>query len=114
MIRLSQALAAWGTETFRHALKQEIEALDARLLPLQQGLTRGSHALEGRHEAVPLGAADLGEKLQAKVGLFYASVIAGCSCADDPTPVGEETEYCVLQLDIDKRTAETTVSLLAE
>lgn len=114
MIRLKQTLAAWGTEAFRQALKEEIGALDARLLPLQEALSRGSHSLEGRHEAVLIGAADLGATLRAKVGLFFTSIIAGCSCADDPTPRNEETEYCVLQVDIDKRTAEATVALLPE
>ena len=112
--RFTRALAAWGSDAFRQAVKQEIEALDAWQLPLQQALNRGSHVLEGRHEAMLIGAADLGTRLQAKVGIFYASVIAGCSCADDPTPLGEETEYCVVELDIDKTTAETAIRLLAD
>jgi hypothetical protein len=49
-----------------------------------------------------------------KAGIFYTGVIAGCSCADDPTPVDELNEYCVVQFDIDRMTAETTVRLLAE
>lgn len=36
------------------------------------------------------------------------------SCADDPTPVDELTEYCVLQFDIDRTTADASVTLLAE
>jgi hypothetical protein len=39
-------------------------------------------------------------------------VIAGCSCADDPTPTNELDEFCELQLDIDKLTAVATVTLL--
>ncbi len=114
MIRLARTLAAWNTEAFRQTLKQEIEQLDAWQLPLQQGLARGSHALAGRREAVLIGATDLGDRLRVKAGIFYASVIAGCSCADDPTPVGDENEYCIVQLDIAKDTAETTIQLLAE
>lgn len=114
MVRFPDALACWGSDAFRPTLKREIEQLSARQLPLQQGLAVGSHALEGKHQAVPIGAADLSDRLRAKVGLFYASVIAGCSCADDPTPMGGETEYCVVQVDIDKHTAEAAITLLSE
>ena len=41
-------------------------------------------------------------------------MLAGCSCADDPTPVEEISQYCEVRLDIDKTTAETTVALLTE
>ncbi|MEW5893059.1 MAG: hypothetical protein AB1697_07970 [Pseudomonadota bacterium] len=114
MIRLPRTLAAWGQPEFRQALKQELAALDADQLPLQQGMARGSQALADGHEAVLLGVTDLDGCLQARVGLFFASRIAGCSCADDPTPLDEANEYCVVQLDIDKRTAETTVRLLPD
>jgi hypothetical protein len=52
--------------------------------------------------------------IRVKAGMFYTGVIAGCSCADDPTPIDELTEYCVVQFDIDRATAATTVTLLAE
>ena len=52
--------------------------------------------------------------IRVTVGIFYTGIIAGCSCADDPTPVEENTEYCEVQLEIDKKTAETTIALLPE
>ena len=61
-----------------------------------------------------ISVADEGSIIRAMAGIFYTGIIAGCSCADDPTPVNEESEYCEVQLDIDKATAETTVVLLAE
>jgi hypothetical protein len=61
-----------------------------------------------------ISAADEGNTIRARAGIFYTGIIAGCSCADDPTPVNEENEYCEVQLDIDKATAATTVILLAE
>lgn len=112
MIHFPRSLQAWDSPAFQQALKQEIEQLSAQQLPLQQGLTRGSYALDGKHKAMLIGAADMGEHLRIKAGIFYASVIAGCSCADDPTPVDEESEYCIIQLDIDKVTAETTIQLV--
>jgi len=114
MIRLTKALNAWGTPEFEGALKQEIEQLDAAQLPLQQGLTTGSYALDGRHKAMVIGVSEEAGFIRVKAGIFYSGIIAGCACADDPTPVNEESEYCVVQLDIDKHTAETTIALLAE
>jgi hypothetical protein len=61
-----------------------------------------------------IGVSEAAGLIRVKAGIFYTGVIAGCSCADDPTPVDELNEYCVLQLGIDKKTAETTVTLLAE
>ena len=114
MIRLTHALTAWGTPDFEAVLKREIAQLGADRLPLQQGLSTGSHVLDGRLDAVIISVAEDPGCIRVKAGIFYSGIIAGCSCADDPTPVNEESEYCVVQLDIDKHTAETTVALLPE
>jgi hypothetical protein len=114
MIRLAKALDAWGTPEFEGILKKEIEQIDAVQLPLQQGLTTGSYALDGRHQAMIIAAHEQTGVIRVKAGVFYSSIIAGCACADDPTPVNEESEYCVVQMDIDKQTAETTIVLLTD
>ena len=114
MIRLTRALDAWGTPEFEDVLKKEIERLDAGLLPLQQGLTTGSYALDDRLKAMIIGVSEEAGFIRAKAGIFYTGILTGCSCADDPTPVNEESEFCVVQLDIDKSNAETTIALLAE
>ncbi|GAB4510962.1 MAG: hypothetical protein Tsb0026_13500 [Sulfuricaulis sp.] len=114
MIRLTKTLSAWGTPDFKDILKKEIEQLGTDQLPLQQALTTGSYALDSKLDAMIIGVSEEAGFIRAKAGIFYAGIIAGCSCADDPTPVNEENEYCVVQLDIDKLTAETTVTLLAE
>ena len=46
MTRLPKSLGAWGTPGFGDILKQEIEQLDAGLLPLQQGLSLSSYVTE--------------------------------------------------------------------
>ena len=114
MIRFSKSLSAWGTPEFNGILVQEIEQLTIDQLPLQQGLSTGSHALDNRLRAMIISVVDEGNCIRARAGIFYTGVIAGCSCADDPTAVNEESEYCEVQLDIDKATAGTTVVLLAE
>ncbi|HLD14150.1 MAG TPA: hypothetical protein VJB18_05475 [Burkholderiales bacterium] len=114
MIRLTKTLNAWGTPDFKDILKKEIDQMDAGQLPLQQGLSTGSYAIDGKLNAMIIGVSEGAGFIHVKAGIFYSGIIAGCSCADDPTPANEESEYCVVQLDINKQTAETTVVLLAE
>jgi hypothetical protein len=114
MAQMTRALAAWGSPDFKMVLKQEIETLGAGQLPLQQGLSTSSYALDTQLSAMIIDVAEAADCLRVKAGIFYTGIIAGCSCADDPTPVDENTEYCVVQLVIDKTTAGTTVMLLAD
>lgn len=114
MIRLTKSLNAWGNPDFRDTLKAEIKQLGAEQLPLQQGLSTSSYALDDKLDAMIISVAEEAHFIRAKAGIFYAGIIAGCSCADDPTPVEEQAEYCVVQLEINKKTAETTVALVAE
>ncbi|KVW93460.1 hypothetical protein [Thiobacillus denitrificans] len=114
-IRLPHSLSAWGTPEFEAVLKREIEQLDAGQLPLQQGLAGSSYVTERPFQAMLISASEGAGLLRVKAGIFYTGIIAGCSCADDPTPIDELNEYCVVQLDIDTTTAAaTTVTLLAE
>jgi len=114
MTQLTKALNAWGTPGFEDVLKKEIAQLGAEHLPLQQGLSTGSHALDTNLQVMVISVSEDARFIHAKAGIFYTGILTGCSCADDPTPVNEESEYCVVQLDISKSTAETTVALLAE
>lgn len=114
MARLNSSLKAWDTPDFGRVFKKEAGQLGIGALPLQEGLSRSSHVSGDQYEVVVLGAMEEPTRIKVKAGVFYQGIIAGCSCADDPTPVDEQTEYCVLQFDIDKRTAETAVTLLDE
>ena len=114
MIKLPKSASAWDTPSFRDALKQEIEQLDAAMLPLQQGLSVSSLVTQRPFQVMILSAREEAGSIQAKAGIFYTGVIAGCSCADDPSPVDEQNEYCEVLLAIDRNTAATTVTLVAE
>ena len=114
MIRLPDTLAALGSADARGVIKREIERLDPAALPLQQGLARSSHVTDRPIQAVILGVHEEAERVRVKAGIFYSGIIAGCSCADDPTPVDEITEYCVVEFDVDRGTADATVTLLDE
>lgn len=112
MIHLTKSLNAWGTPAFDEIFKGEIVQLGLGVLPLQQGLSRGSYTDGTGLSAMVIGVADDSRFIHAKAGIFYTAIIAGCSCADDPTPVDDLTEYCELEFVIDKTTAEATVNLL--
>jgi len=114
MTRLSKALNAWQTPAFHAVLKEEIEHLDAGFLPLQQGLSQSSHANVDKLTAMIISVAEESDCLRVKAGLFYTGISAGCSCADDPSPVDAVNEYCEVRIDIDKQTAAARVTLLAE
>jgi len=114
MIRLPNVLRARGTSEFSDILRQEIEQLDAQQLPLQQGLSFSSHVTDRPFQARIISTREENGFLRVKAGIFYTGIIAGCSCADDPTPIDELNEYCVVRLDIDTSTAETVVTLLNE
>ncbi len=114
MTRLPNTLNAWNTPRFSAVFKQEVEQLDAASLPLQQGLSISSYVTDRPFQAMLVDVNEDAGHLCIKAGIFYTGVIAGCSCADDPTPVDELNEYCMVQICIDRITAETTVALLAE
>lgn len=112
-MRLLNALKAWGSPAFAATLKQELEQLDASELPLQQGLTVSSHALDDFSVRI-LSSAEVADAIHARIGIFYSGLIAGCSCADDPTPVEPQTEYCEARVSIDKQSGQGRVTLLTE
>ncbi len=113
-MQLSKSLNAWNTPAFEETLKREIQSLHGKLLPLQQGLSHSSYANEENFSAVILSVADDESSINVKAGIFFTGLIPGCSCADDPAPNNEYAEYCEVELEIDKTTAETRVRLLTE
>ncbi len=112
MIRLPRSLAAWGSPAFADTLKQELARVEGGQLPLQQALSAASYAIDAPSEIMLIHADESAGAICVKVGVFYAGVIAGCSCADDPSPVEPISEYCELALCIDRHSGQTTVALL--
>lgn len=112
MISLPASLAAWGEPLFAETLKQELMRQGGAGLPLQAGVSAGSHVVDRPISVIIKHCESTDVLIRAVVGIFFKSVIAGCSCADDPTPMNELDEFCELQLDIDKMTALTVVTLL--
>ena len=110
MLQLDKSLAAWGTAEFNATLKEEL-AQHAAQLPLQQGLTGSSQVVDTPITVLINHAEEAEGALHIRVGVFYEGRIGGCSCADDPTPISENTEYCEMSLIVNKAGAVTTAIL---
>ncbi len=110
-MQLPETLRAWGTPDFPATLKREL-ARHADELPLQQALTGTSAVSDEAITVVLLAAHADAAQIHAKVGIFFSGILAGCSCADDPTPVEAQTEYCELQLGIGQLNGATTIRLI--
>jgi len=114
MTEFKKALTAYGDISFENALISEIEQLGVKELPLQQGLTHSSYALDNNIKAIIINVFKETNIIRVKAGLFYTGIIAGCNCADDPTPTDEQQEYCEVQININSKTADTEIVLISE
>jgi hypothetical protein len=112
LIALPRALAAWCSPGFAATLAAELQGLPPGSLPLQQGLRSGSVALEDGIGFSLIAAGSDAAHIDLRVGVFYSGIVAGCNCADDPSPVEPVPEYCELALSIDRATAQARVRLV--
>jgi len=114
MLILKDSIKFLGSNVFEKRLKAELETLGVDQLPLQQGLSHSNVALDHNIQAVILHSTEESRQLRIKVGLFYSGIIAGCSCADDPSPIDEQNEYCEIEVRIDKASGQNTIILLKD
>lgn len=112
MIQLSKTLLSKGGTELERALKEELEAIALDALPLQAGLSRSSAVGSSPPCVIVLHHETHAATIEVKLGVSYAGIIAGCACADDPTPVDEIAEYCELQLSIDRGTGAAIAALI--
>lgn len=104
-MRLPESLRAWGTADFAAVLKRELSQ-HADALPLQQALVGTSSVADEPVTVVLLAAQADAACIHVKVGIFFSGILGGCSCADDPTPLEPQTEYCELVIEIDRESGE--------
>jgi hypothetical protein len=111
VIFFKKTLCACGTPDFAEALKGELSALKVGELPLQKGMRLGSCVLDAPISVVSIRSGETEEKITVRAGIFFKSAIAGCSCADDPTPVDELEEHCEILIEIEKATAQASFQI---
>ena len=112
MTQFKKSLSAWNSQQFDVIFKQEVLGLTLDELPIQQGLIHGSYAISDDMGVMVNQRQEDEASILIYTGIFYKSVIAGCNCADDPTPIDTLNEYCELSFRIDKKTAITEIKLL--
>jgi hypothetical protein len=111
MLHLVKTLQAWEHESFIDTLGKELIELDPDHLPLQQCLSQGSHVLHDEgYKVMLLNQSADRQSIRLTIGIFFSSVIAGCSCADDPTPMDTCSEYGELLIIIDRQTAQAKIT----
>jgi len=111
-INLRNVVDAWKTPEFNDILKTELEKMGVDELPLQRGLSFSNIALDTDLKVILLSSAETSSSIIVKASVFYTGLISGCHCADDPSPVDEQNEYCEIQLDIQKTSGNTIIGLL--
>jgi hypothetical protein len=109
MISLPQSLRAWKTERFAQTLKAEIEALGADTLPLRDASTHSGVVDDASRSISVLSSVDDDVTIQARVGVFFNEILAGCNCSEDPMPIAS---WCEVQVAIDKATAAASFRLV--
>jgi hypothetical protein len=114
MMRFPKTLLAWDTPEFRAIFLAELTQFGPGVLPLQQGLEHSSYALEDDIRLVVVGMEQAGDAIHVQVGIFYTGLVPGCSCADDPTPVEPQNEYCEARVIIDRASGEAVISLVED
>ena len=113
MIKLSNTLNARYRKDLSRVFVNEVLQLTVDALPLQQALQKGSHALKDNMQIMITSILnDRQDVVIITAGIFYSSLIAGCNCADDPTPVDLLSEFCEVQFSINTGNANTEIILL--
>jgi len=114
-MKLTQSVAAWNSLAFDETLIDEIQALGPRHPDLQHllqaGLAQTSAVADDPISLYLLSSQEQDGRIHVRLGVFYAGIIAGCSCADDPSPVDSLTEHCELLLEMDATTGDAQMSL---
>jgi len=113
MLRLTKSLKAWNTQQFKPVFIQEVTQLSLDELPLQQALQLGSYATRDNLQIMINSLVEHEEIITVTTGIFYSSIIAGCNCSDDPSPVDLNSEYCEMQFSINRVSAETAITIIS-
>jgi len=109
MLQLQQSLQHWNSDQFAQVFKAELASQDKNELPLQQNLSYSSYVSDEPVSAVILKRRESDDCYIVEASIFYSGIIAGCSCADDPTPLDLHNEACDLTFYIDRQSGETRV-----
>ncbi|HER20523.1 MAG TPA: hypothetical protein ENO14_05725 [Chromatiales bacterium] len=92
--------------------KEELALLSPDALPLQQGMAHGNVAVGESLSAMIIATELTEDSCRIHAGLFFGSLIAGCACHNDPTPMTEQSEYCEVMFDIERPGGDARVRVI--
>jgi hypothetical protein len=99
---LPKALAHWGQPGFETTLKDELKALDHRLLPLQDAVTEGGIVEAMAIDASILSSQQDNDFITIRASIFFNELVPSCSCGDEPV---SKPVCCHLSIRIHRRSA---------
>jgi hypothetical protein len=108
----SEIIQSVDSDHFNAAFKVAIKSLSLEQLQLQQAVKNGSIALEEGITVMIISQQQNEDLLEIKIGIFFRSIIAGCNCADDPSPVETLEEYAEAWFSISKKDGSFSISLV--
>lgn len=103
MLKLRGALQKYRSGSFGKVLKRELESLPNGSLPLEKCTSRCGIVDDSHISVTVINTRQYESCIQAKIGVFFTEIVAGCVCGDDPTP---ENAYCEMLIRIDQATGE--------
>ena len=98
---LLDALQETQPGVFEKVLKHELENQPAGTLPLEKGTNRGGFVDDSDISVTVINVKQDEHSIQARVGVFFTEIVAGCGCGDDPMP---ENAFCEMLISIDRTT----------
>ncbi len=111
MLKFTNALRDWTTDSFKRTLKNEIENLKTGSLPLEHGVSQGGRIDDSNITATILNSTENLSRIETRVGIFFTEVVGGCNCNDDPIEINA---YCEIRISIDKTTASTDIDVFRD
>lgn len=93
------------------AVTAELRQLAPERLPLHRATTQGGLVKPDSISISMLGAHCRGPSTVVRASVFFAEVIGGCNCHDDPL---EANGYCVLEVTVDHRLGTVAIALMPD
>lgn len=103
-----KSVSAWGSETYLSELKTELESIPINDYPLQAVSQLTGYVDESAYEISILHSHANQSQIEHRIGLFYAELLSGCNCHDDPVAI---PAYCEFQLTIQKVDGQASLTL---
>jgi len=111
MLKLPDTLQKSQSGSFDKALKRELESLPTGSLPLEKCQSCCGIIDDSNISVTVISTRQDGSRIQAKIGVFFTEIVAGCVCGDEPAP---ENAYCEMLISIDQTSGDAKFELISE